>query len=44
MSKLKICWRDPPAVFEIFGIEVTILISTFAKMASKTKLGFHNEF
>jgi hypothetical protein len=37
MSKLKICWRDPrdpPAVFEIFGIEVTILISTFAKMAS----------
>ena len=37
MSKLKICWRDPrdpPAVFEIFGIEVAILISTFAKMAS----------
>jgi hypothetical protein len=34
MSKLKICWRDPRAVFEIFGIEVTILISTFAKMAS----------
>jgi hypothetical protein len=37
MTKLKICWRDPrdpPAFFEIFGIEVTILISTFAKMAS----------
>jgi hypothetical protein len=34
MSKLKICWRDPRAVFEIFGIEVSILISTFAKMAS----------
>jgi hypothetical protein len=35
--KLEICWNDPgdpPAVFEIFAIEATIVNSTFAKIAS----------
>ena len=39
MYKLLICWNDPgdpQAVFEILTVEVTIVNSTFAKMASST--------